>query len=268
MSEQLVEQMNFKQLRRKVQELEDKLARMERTYEDLLYNLDFDNLEPNVRKPITATIKEVYPDGRTKESSIVQSAKEIRTEVRQVYAIREYSGDGDPGDRDHEYIWKNTDTNTYYVYHEKKDREGEWRETETNEIKTAFIQTDTGFSFDGTVEIKGDLITYGTISGDRISGGEITGVILNINTDAAVGNHLMLGENNANETKKIVWNGTSSIYNYQDHTGNPPTGLWISGSSVVLGASGGHVYVGINAPGNQVAVKSDLDEIWAAIRPN
>lgn len=268
MSEQLVEQMDFKQLRRKVQELEDKLARMERTYEDVLYNLDFDNMEPNVRKPITATIKEVYPDGRMKESSIVQSAKEIRTEVRQVYAIREYSGDSDPGDRDHDYIWKNTDTNTYYVFHERKNGAGEWVETETDEIKTAFIQTDTGFTFDGTVEINGDLITYGTISGDRISGGEITGVVVNVNTDANVGNNLMLGEDNADETKKVVWNGTASIYNYQDHTGNPPTGLRISGSSVILGNSREHVYVGNNVPESRVAVKADLDEIWAAIRSN
>lgn len=50
MSEENISRMNFKQLRNEVQLLRDELARMKRSYEDILYNLDYDNFSTSLIK--------------------------------------------------------------------------------------------------------------------------------------------------------------------------------------------------------------------------
>ena len=198
---------DLKYLYNRISELEGTIERMKRTYEDLLYNLDFDNLEPvSTRKPLKYTIEEVFPDGTKGMSSIESNAKEIRTEVKQVYAIKEYDGRGTPGNRDRGYVWKNVgvEPNVYYVYNELEE---DWVETRTNELKTAFIQTSDGFKFDGTVKINGNLITEGTISG----------VNIHVDTDAYVGNNLYIGEFGERlEEKFIRFTQTANIRAYDD----------------------------------------------------
>lgn len=244
----------LKEARQQVKDLSDKLARMERTYEDLLYNLDFDNLEPNTRKPIESTISEVYPNGLKADSSIVQSAKEIRTEVRQVYAIKEYTGNSEPGNRDRNYIWKNTTTNTYYVY---SDLRGRWIETDTNELKTAFIQTADGFKFDA------DLVK---ISGDLIVGGEITGVVINVNTDATVGKTLVLKDGDTAGGTISIYNGSSPTFSILSKNNRP---VFISNGTSSIHLNGATTYITSNLVeinGKEVAVKDDIDALWVAIR--
>lgn len=65
-----------------------------------------------------------------------------------------------------------TSTERYYYYNEISLS---WVEVEDKCIYSAFIQTANGFEFSDLVKINGDLIVSGTISGDRIKGGVITG---------------------------------------------------------------------------------------------
>lgn len=112
MSEQMIERMDFKQLRRQVQQLADELAVMNRRYEDLLYNLDWDNFSSHVVKEkdgmktqisinagkietkvsseefltrITQTdqeIQTVAEDVKGLSSTVTQTAKDITSEVK------------------------------------------------------------------------------------------------------------------------------------------------------------------------------------------
>ena len=55
-----ISKMDFKALKEKVQELEDTIARLKRTYEDAIYNLDEDNFGKNLtlqQKNMKAQIK-------------------------------------------------------------------------------------------------------------------------------------------------------------------------------------------------------------------
>lgn len=70
---------------------------------------------------------------------------------------------------------------------------------------SAFIQTADGFKLSGIVEIDGDLITSGTISGNRIHGGSITGVT--VGTAANIyGDGVRL--NSDTQRLEFVYNGT------------------------------------------------------------
>ena len=73
-----------KRLSMRVDELDDTVYRMKKMYEDLFYNLDFDNFSVtlmNEAKNWQQTFSEVYPDGRRYESTIVQNAREITLAV-------------------------------------------------------------------------------------------------------------------------------------------------------------------------------------------
>lgn len=56
MSQYDINKMNFKQLRNAVQELQDRLAIMQRKYEDILYNLDDDNIKSLSATKIKGTL--------------------------------------------------------------------------------------------------------------------------------------------------------------------------------------------------------------------
>ena len=78
----------FEKLLREVEYLQDEYARTKKMYEDLFYNLDYDNFGTAVKKDMARfiqTFREVYPGGLTAESSIAQTAKEIRFEVSEAF---------------------------------------------------------------------------------------------------------------------------------------------------------------------------------------
>lgn len=82
--ENQVSRPTYEQLLKAVQSLNSKVALMARHYEDLFYNLDYDNFSPNLRmdmKKFLLTYKEVYPDGSTSESSISMTAEQIALAV-------------------------------------------------------------------------------------------------------------------------------------------------------------------------------------------
>jgi len=72
--------MSNEQLTKEVQYLQDQYTVMKKTYEDLFYNLDYDNLSPNFRLTMdkfSLTFSEVFPDGAKNESAFVMTATQI-----------------------------------------------------------------------------------------------------------------------------------------------------------------------------------------------
>ena len=85
----------YEQLLEEVIELGDGLARMKRMYEDLLYNLDYENLGTYLSadlKKFMLSFKEVYPDGSTGESRFSITAEEILSTVSRTYETQEDAG--------------------------------------------------------------------------------------------------------------------------------------------------------------------------------
>ena len=79
MSDKEISQMDFKELRKEVQSLRDELAIMQRKYEDILYNLDYDNFGSELKKDLTSIIS-----SDDVESMISQTADEINTRISSV----------------------------------------------------------------------------------------------------------------------------------------------------------------------------------------
>lgn len=87
--------MTYDQLVREVTSLKGELARMKRTYEDLLYNLDDENFSDYIKREkermkteikvtsegVTVLTQEVFPNGSENESSISINAREIASRV-------------------------------------------------------------------------------------------------------------------------------------------------------------------------------------------
>jgi hypothetical protein len=77
----------------------------------------------------------------------------------------------------------------------------------------------------------------GSISGSTITGSTFTAGTINVSTDVNIGNNLRLGTMGSTSIKRIYFNDGAQIYNFLDWTGNPPTGLGISASSIHLDSS-------------------------------
>ena len=87
--------MTYDQIVREVTSLKGELARMKRTYEDLLYNLDDENFSDYIKREkermkteikvtsegVTVLTQEVFPNGSENESSISINAREIASRV-------------------------------------------------------------------------------------------------------------------------------------------------------------------------------------------
>ena len=207
-SEVNIGNMDLKQLRNEVQELRDELARMKRLYEDMLYNLDFDNFSSKTADIINSKVSE----GKM-QSIITQTANEIETSVKNELKgfakttwtedmirsavskidLSTYSTIEETANAiistvvKHitEYFelksipTKNNTTdvqktmlcryNNKYYYWDSTAADPEWKEYTGDGLKTLFVQTANGFSLTGNVKISGDLITEGTIAAERIT---------------------------------------------------------------------------------------------------
>lgn len=94
---------------------------------------------------------------------------------------------------------------------------------------------------DNIPELSADKITAGTFSANRIEGGTISGVDIDVDNDVTIGNVLNMGSPSSGLGKEIVFysrGGTSSTI---QSTG---TGLDIIANQVSIGALGGHVGIG------------------------
>ena len=170
MSDWNINNMDFKQLRTEVQLLRDELAIMKRKYEDILYNLDDDNFSSRF-------VKE-KGDMRTaieqNEKEIKLSASELGKEISSLSVTTK-------GIRSQVNNVENGEFNGY----------------------TLFEQTGSKFSFTGNVEISGNAIVGGIISGSELSN--------------ATGTHRLAMSTSAGYVGEY---GTFRLYN--DHYGDVP----------------------------------------------
>lgn len=170
MSEKRIEDMDFKELRKKVAELESTLAYMKRTYEDLFYNLDNDNFSSTILKEkenmktqidinaegIKVVTDEVFPNGTQNESQIDINAKAIATKVSAVFnepISVDVSSSTDMNvyleDADKDRLYYRTTDDTYWFWNEITEQ---WQKSTSNNIYSIFRQTKSGFLMKGDLE--------------------------------------------------------------------------------------------------------------------
>ena len=170
MSEKRIEDMDFKELRKKVAELESTLAYMKRTYEDLFYNLDNDNFSSTILKEkenmktqidinaegIKVVTEEVFPNGTENESQIDINAKAIATKVSAVFnepISVDVSSSTDMNvyleDADKDRLYYRTTDDTYWFWNEITEQ---WQKSTSNNIYSIFRQTKSGFLMKGDLE--------------------------------------------------------------------------------------------------------------------
>lgn len=89
------------------------------------------------------------------------------------------------------------------------------------------------------------------ISADKISGGTISGVNINVNTDLYVGNKIQIGSHTNPVYKEISFNGVSRISNQGSN------GEIIKISAMSTNINDGHVYIG--SQNYQVGIRGELD---------
>jgi len=96
--------------------------------------------------------------------------------------------------------------------------------------------------------ITGTGIYTGTLSADKIIGGTITGITINVTTDLDVGNNIYLGRN-TNATKMIKFNSSATIYSENSSS--------LSVSALTFSVRDGDVRLGSN--GYSVALYGTVD---------
>lgn len=87
----------------------------------------------------------------------------------------------------------------------------------------------------GVLYISADYIRAGTITGDRIYGGTIRGVTIDIDTDLHVGNSIYLGNPRSGAYKQIQFNERSYISGDGDYMGWHALGTAVSGYVLMEG---------------------------------
>lgn len=194
-----VNSMNFKQLRSLVSQLYDAYIKLKREYDN--NNLNYENLVSSTNKNIKSTdeklesvYKKIDETGTEFSSRITQTADMIQTQVQKSISdeLINYSQITQTSDYIETAVVKTYDTSTYFekdvsptAQNTTQEQKGmlclyndnyyyyspitnTWKLYSESEIKSQFVQTAEGFKLTGDVQINGDLITYGTITGDRL----------------------------------------------------------------------------------------------------
>lgn len=172
-----ISKMDFKALKEKVQELEDTIAKLKRTYEDAIYNLDEDNFGKNLTlqqknmkaqikmtaDAIKSTVSKTDLDTKLEDySTIEQTAGAITSTVQKQADIKNAEIISD--------LSKATDTSRIYkiqTYGENNKVTGEtyyyynslsksWEILSGDTIYTMFEQTKEGFQLRGNTIIDGE----------------------------------------------------------------------------------------------------------------
>lgn len=172
-----ISKMDFKALRSKVQELEDTVIKLKRTYEDAIYNLDEENFgksfmaeQNNMKTQIMLTAKGVKTavsatdlDTKLKKySTLEQTAEAVTSTVQRQADIENavtISDLKEAVDRTKVYKMqtKNEDdkviSETYYYY---SSFSGSWEKLSGDTVYTMFEQTSEGFKLKGNTIIDGN----------------------------------------------------------------------------------------------------------------
>lgn len=143
--------MDFKQLRNYVQLLRDELAVMQRKYEDILYNLDYDNFsshivkeKDNMKAEIKVTAEEI--SSAVSKTADIKNAVEISdlseaTDISKVYKIPALGENG------------KVISEEYYYYNSISKS---WEKLSGDTVYTMFSQTAEGFLLKGNTVIDGN----------------------------------------------------------------------------------------------------------------
>ena len=230
-----IAKMNDKQLRTEVQLLRDELAIMKRKYEDILYNLDTDNFSSRFVKEQgdMKTAIEITAEGiKTKVSK-----DELQSEISQVADEISLSVSA----LGQEISSLSVSTNGL------KSRVNNVEDGEFNGY-TLFEQTGSKFKFTGNVEITGNAVVGGVLTGSSIQDADKT-------TKLSMGSAVGAGDLNlfrlANGTEYNTFSiyddfsaidlkvfGETILYSTGDTT--YPTGIWdFRQCDEIIGISGG-----------------------------
>lgn len=114
--------------------------------------------------------------------------------------------------------------------------------------------------------ISANQINTGSLSADRISGGTLSGVTLNVSTDATVGSTLYVGQSNITTGKSIVFSSASGynanisylsgdleLYSYGYTTITSPSGIYLNSTT------------GVYYNNSEVATLADLENTASSI---
>lgn len=203
-----ISKMDFKALKEKVQELEDTIAKLKRTYEDAIYNLDEDNFGKNftlqqknmkaqikmTADAIKSTVSKTDLDTKLEDySTIEQTAGAITSTVQKQADIKNAEIISDLSEAtDTSRIYKiqtygenNKVTGEKYYYYNSLSKS--WEILSGDTIYTMFEQTDEGFVLrgntiiDGKTTITRDLKLQGKVTWDM----ENSPVLTQYSTDGA-----------------------------------------------------------------------------------
>lgn len=166
-----ISKMDFKALKEKVQELEDTIAKLKRTYEDAIYNLDEDNFGKNLTlqqknmkaqikmtaDAIKSTVSKTDLDTKLEDySTIEQTAGAITSTVQKqvnVKVAEEIKNLSEAIDTDRIYKITHNGEETYYYYNSLSKS---WEKLNGEAVYTMFEQTDEGFVLRGNTVIDGE----------------------------------------------------------------------------------------------------------------
>lgn len=206
-----INKMDIKQLRNAVQLLSDELAIMKRKYEDIIYNLDTDNFSSRFVKEQgdMKTAIEITAEGiKTKVSkedlkaysTIEQTAEQIKSTVTKEFVVEQFNGEivtnailssqiAQKADEIYLSVSQDFETkdNANSNYNDLSNsissvsikansistRVGNVEDGEFNGY-TLFEQTGSKFSFTGDVEISGNAIVGGIITGSALQNSDGT----------------------------------------------------------------------------------------------
>ena len=174
-----IESMDFKALRAKVQEQEGTIARLKRTFEDVMYNIDMDNFSgsfrkeaDNFRSEFTMTAKEI----KMSVSALVGNMAELSVRADRIYSrvtntiTTEFLSDVMPtksNTTDQEKTMLCKFDGVYYYY---DDFDEEWHEYPEGGLSTCFVQDGTKFHLTGNVVLDGNCIVDGSLKVRRLYG--------------------------------------------------------------------------------------------------
>ena len=222
------ETVSNEQLAKKVEYLEDEYIRMKKMYEDLFYNLDYDNFGTVVRKDMGyfwQAFKEVFPDGTEAMSSIMQTAIEIRFEVSESFdgVTQKISQVSQTADKINWLVKDGTNAGNFTLT-------SRMASLVANEINL------TGYVTFASLESEG--IT--TINGPDITGGTITGSLIQGATLASMGGS---GKVEIHDTSMVFYNGSDvhGTINFNDNILQLASfgTVQLMGAGIVLNYTGG-----------------------------
>lgn len=168
MSDKDINQMDFKELRNEVQLLRDELAMMKRQYEDLFYNLDYENFSGNIIKEkndmktqievnekgistLVSSLDNYSTISQTNNKIAMVVSKSVSASfVSDVKPTRSNTTDAEKG--------MICEYNGEFYYYNNVSLS--WNKCPyQNEIKSLFEQTSDGFNLVGDVSVKGKILS-------------------------------------------------------------------------------------------------------------